>query len=420
MEQILTIIGLSPKGSGFAMLEDKKTFVPYTVPGDQIRAKISPQQDKTFQGEMIELLKASPQRTLPICPHFTKCGSCLLQHLRPDVYQHHKIQKVKTALYNQGFEDPHLKELIVLPSRTRRRANFKIVKTQQGVSLGYYQRNSHYIVDIQQCAVVIPEIENIIPALRSFLNEILDVKQKAEIYITSTGSGLDILFKVEQNFELSMNLREKFVDFARLYKLSRLSVGCGNFEEPIITFNTPTVEFSGIQVEIDARGFLQASQLADKVLSEVVSSYLPQDFTRAADLFCGRGTFTFLLAKYAKVYAAEMDTSALTALKKAAILHQKSIQTEHRNLFSSPLLPIELNKYQVILINPPRIGAAKQAKQIALSQVPCIIMISCNPTTFARDARILKEGGYQLDSLTPVDQFLWSEHIELVGCFKKA
>jgi 23S rRNA (uracil1939-C5)-methyltransferase len=419
MEQILTIIGLSPKGSGFAMLEDKKVFVPYTVPGDQIRAKLSPQQDGTFQAEIIELLEASPQRVPSACPHFTICGSCLLQHLSPEAYQSHKIQKIMTALYNQGFEAPPLKELIVLPAGTRRRANFKAVKMQHGVSLGYYQRSSHHIVDTQQCSVVVSEIKNILPALRSLLNGILKVKQKAEVYITSTISGLDVLFKVEQNFDLSMILREKLVDFARLHKLSRLSVGCGRIEEPIVTFNMPTVAFSGIQVEIDAAGFLQASQLADKVLSEVVSSYLPQSFTKAADLFCGRGTFTFLLAKYAKVYAAEMDESALKALKKAAMLHQLSIQTEHRNLFSSPLLPVELNKHHVVVINPPRVGAAKQAKQIALSQVPCVIMISCNPTTFAHDARILKEGGYQLESITPVDQFLWSEHIELVGQFKK-
>lgn len=419
MDQVLTVTHLSSKGDGISLLGDKKIFVPYTLPGDCILAKLSSQQDGTVRGDLIKIIEESPQRIPPACPHFTVCGSCRFQHMNPDAYQGYKTQKVITALHNQGFESPPLEQLVVLPSKTRRRANFKAVKTQDGISLGYHRRASHHIVDIRQCPVVAPVIESLLPALRLLLNEALGVKQKAEVYLTEALAGLDVLLKTDPIPELSIALREKLVDFARLHKLARLSVTCGKFEEPIVTFEAPTVVFSGIHVEIDPSGFLQASQLADEVLARTVASYLPQKFAKAADLFCGRGTFTFLLAKHAKVYAVEMDKRALNALKKASNLHQLPIHTEQRNLFSHPLSSSELNKYQVVVLNPPRIGAAKQAKQIASSHVPCVVMVSCNPTTFAHDARILREGGYQLEKITPIDQFLWSEHIELAALFKK-
>lgn len=368
---------------------------------------------------MTNINNSIPDLVEPACPHFGVCGGCALQHLSAEAYGAYKKELVVRALVHLGIEvavhDP-----ILFPPHSRRRCNLKAARIQDKIHLGYHEIKSHNIVDISVCPLVVPEIEALFSPLRVCLKRVLHNRQKADLFIAMTDSGIDILLMIEGVKTLEFEQTEALIEFARSYDLARISYKYKNDTQPIVTFRQPYLTYGDVAVETDADGFMQASDLSDKILTQLVIDSAPGSTKRAVDLFCGRGTYTLPLSTIAKVDAFELDSVSLSALERAKNKSQRAIRTSCRNLFEDPLSAKELDIYDFAVINPPRAGALQQCRALALCKIPVVTMVSCDPRTFARDAKILIQGGYHLISTTPVDQFLWSNHIEVVGMFSRS
>jgi 23S rRNA (uracil1939-C5)-methyltransferase len=513
-KRVLKIVGLGSNGDGYAIESAQKVFVPFTVPGDlveavapgtpvtasnhtarnktAIRKKESPHQphpnkphpNKAHSSKPdYRLLQQSPERATPLCRHFMDCGACQLQHLSPTLYREFKKAAVTSPLWAHQVSPNNVDEPIIFGPRQRRRVVLKAQRTTTGLALGYYRAQSHHIVAIDECPLVVPEIEALITPLRLFLTTFLLPLQKADIAILATITGLDVWLKLEPSFSLNLEQREHLVHFAYTHNLAQLGIG----QEVIVTFRTPYIAFAKNRVEAHANGFLQASTAADHLfetlidlfisgigvcdlsgtsgssfsemegsgLSKIsrisrmsdmsgipdmsgisgisgmsdssisdlsgISGFSSGPSLRVADLFCGRGTFSFPLAKYGHVEAYDNDSNALSALTKATkTTPHFHLKAHYRNLFREPLNPQELENFDLVVLNPPRAGAIAQIKQLAQTQVPWIVYVSCNPQSFARDAALLTaKGSYALEKVTPIDQFHWSVHTELFAIFSQ-
>ncbi len=352
----------------------------------------------------------------PPCPHFGVCGGCALQHLSPSDYRDYKQQKILRSFERQKISLDHVlfdPIEIVLP-QTRRRAVLKAHRAAQSVvDVGFYQRESHKIVDIQRCFVVLPEIEQLISPLRKVLITLLPLRSKAEIFVTKCEQGLDVALKRVEPSILTLEQREAGAQFAIEQKLARFSID----GEPLYIAASPTVSFSGFSVDITPDSFLQASFTSDEWLAKKVCNAILRETQKIADLFCGRGTLTLPLTKLGTVHGYEMDQKALVALQKTITKHHLPVTLHHRHLFREPLTLPELALFDVVVLNPPREGAITQIKHLAQTQVKRIIMVSCNLQSCTRDAKVLIDGHYELKELYPLDQFLWSEHVEVVTVF---
>jgi 23S rRNA (uracil1939-C5)-methyltransferase len=390
---------------GMAMpLEDKKVFVPFTLPGDIVA------DDPPI---IVEEISA---RAVPPCPYFGSCGGCQLQHLPLALYHQFKKDQITAPLIVHKVSWGQLTEPIILGAHQRRRVIFKAQRTRNGVMLGYYQRQSHQIVNIDVCPLITAKIEEFIRPLRLLLQSFLNTSQKAEIAVTDTLTGLDVVLKVPDGAPLDLSERENLTKWAGDNNLARLALN----DETIVAFRTPLVEFANVKVEAEANGFLQASAAADQLMAQLLKEHIQGHNLKIADLFSGRGTLTFPLLQLGQVDAYEMDGNALKALEKAARQNSSfKLKIHNRNLFRLPLQTKELDGMQVVVLDPPRVGATAQCKELAHSTVPQIIYLSCNPQSFARDAAILTEGGYLLEKVIPIDQFHWSSHAEIFGLFMK-
>ena len=410
--QTVTINDVGAEGDGWGLHEGQKHYVPYTLPGDVIGVPTKPINNVTD----INFIQKSTTHIEPKCLHFGTCGGCRLQHMSASFYKDFKHRNVMEALKAHGIDNVPVEEPIILGAHQRRRINLKAQVHNKSWQLGYYRRMSHDIVDIIQCPLVVKEIEQLLEPLKHFLNMLNFCEKKLEISLTATESGLDIHFTTEKSCSLSLIQKEQMVSFAAIHRCARIGMN----GETLAIFKTPYVVFESIKVEADAHGFLQASKAADTLMAQLLLESLPQDLVKSADLFCGRGTLTFPLLTRGPVDAFEMDQSALTALKKAApsSYHHK-LKAHERNLFRSPLSAYELSTYTSVVLNPPRIGALAQCKQLAMSSVPQIIYVSCNPQTFARDVAILQQQNYTFKKVIPIDQFHWSHHIEIFTVLEK-
>ena len=359
------------------------------------------------------------------CPHFGVCGGCQLQNMSREGYQTYKRDKIVRALDQENIVVPEdgIRPYEGIPPQTRRRVTFKALRTSEKVLLGFYQEKTHHVVDLTACQVILPSLFQLMEPLREFLLFFLAPLQKAQIFITQCDQGLDVFLSRSPASSLSLNQRERAVSFAQEYHLARLWMD----HEPLWVPTVPTVSFGGVPVPLMTHSFLQASSFSDMWIAErVCHGIQAAQPKRVADLFCGLGTLSLPLAQLlqktgGKVTAYEKEEAALSALKKA--VSQSSLPLSvaaPRDLFQNPLTPQELNVFQSVVMNPPREGAATQAKNIALSKVSQVIMVSCNPRSFARDVRILiQKGGFQVNAIYPFDQFLWSQHVEAVSFLER-
>jgi 23S rRNA (uracil1939-C5)-methyltransferase len=410
-EILITEFGVEGDGVGF--FENEKIFVPFSAPGDRVLIEIERIKKRTYI-HLKEILEPSPLRSKAPCAHFGLCGGCRLQHLSNAAYEELKLNHVKKHLDFFSVTGYQLAPVKRVPPKVRRRITLQYRKRSDIMTVGFAVRGTHRLIDVRECHLVTPEIEEFIPKLRAFLDQWL-TSGKGHVNILQTSVGLDVDVHNVQVKRLSLEDHEQFTAFANKHNLARLTYK----NRLVVEYQKPTIEFAGIPVEVTAQGFLQASDLADRLLQESVASFMPEQSRRIADLFCGRGTFTLLLQKYGYVDGYELDDPGLKALNTAARAYNLPIQTFSRNLFESPLTGDELGVYDVVCIDPPRAGALQQCQQLADSLVKHIIYVSCSPASFARDAKILQEGGYYLRTVIPVDQFLWSDHLELVGYFIK-
>jgi len=411
-EITLKIDSLGAGGDGVATSpEGVLVFVPLALPGEKVVAALDGARSCLKQ-----IVEPSEQRIKPICSHFSQCGGCSLQHFRAEPYHEWKRQQLRLTLGARGL-DCQVRPLVVNEPGTRWRATLSATRTKKSVLLGYFRRASHDIIDIQQCPVLRREIVDALPALRKLVRPLLSRKNIARLSVLVTKGGLDISIDDVKPVE-EADMRLQLVELCAPIRLARLTVA----GEMIIEKDRATIAFDGLPAISPPGGFLQASQvMQDKMIKHVMGLLADLKRGKALDLYSGMGTFSLPLARRFKLLAVEYDAAALAALQQAVGFSQglKTIETLERDLTLMPLSASDLKVYDVVLFDPPRSGARAQVTELAKSDVSRLIAISCSPASFARDARILIDGGYELKSLTPFDQFLYSTHVELVGEFVK-
>lgn len=416
----LTVESLGARGDGVTQLDGRPVFLPMTLPGDRVLARIQGERGGGLKAEVVELLETGPNRVEAPCPHFGPCGGCSVQHLDPAPYGEWKRDLVVQAIERRGFAADLVKPLRKIEPGTRRRMSLRAAKQGKKVRLGFNGRESHIIVDLETCLLVTPGLRALVAPLRTALAAILADRDQADVVATETLNGLDVL--IISAAKLDLQARESWAAFAEAEDLARLSWQHPDEEsEPLSVRRNPKVLFGGIPVEPVPGGFLQPSVGGEEILTELVMGLVPDTAETIADLYSGAGTFTFPLAAKARVHAVEADERSLEALWSAARRADLAnrITVEQRDLIRQPVSADELEGGDCVVFDPPRAGAKDQAFELAESSIATVIAVSCNPNTFARDARTLVDGGYELTEVTPVDQFPWSGHVELVAGFKR-
>ena len=349
-----------------------------------------------------------------VCAHFGTCGGCSLQDLAPTDYRKHKRETVLAALARAGLPGIAVEEPFVVPDHSRRRAVFKFGKERGAMIVGFHAARSHAIVDMRECRVLMPALFGLAKLLRDALAPILADGEKGEVHVTETETGFDLAFRSPRKLTpaLTASLAKAFsgVGVARIVFNGEMLLG----------ERASVLRFGEAMVPLPPHAFLQATKEGETVLAERVQSALEGAKT-IADLFAGLGTFTLPLARRARVHAVEQDTDALAALAEGARKTKglKPVTTERRDLFKLPLTPLELNRFDAVVLDPPRAGAESQIRGLAASKLKRVVYVSCDAGSFARDAAILVKAGFRAGSVLPVDQFLYSDHIELVGSFMR-
>jgi 23S rRNA (uracil1939-C5)-methyltransferase len=400
---------LGSRGDGIARGDDGPIYIPFTLPGERVRANVDGER-----GELVEVLERSEDRCEPVCKHFGTCGGCSLQHLNSGAYLEWKREQVRQAFLSRGLDVP-VEPVIPVKTRTRRRAVLAARRTRKEVLLGFSRRLTHQIVDMQECPVLRPRIVEALPDLREMLRVLLTRKGEARITILDSVNGLDICIEGVRDVS-GPDLLMQMSEFSARFELARLTIN----GETLATRFPPALEFGGV-TSIPAPGaFAQATSEAERVLIGKVLAAC-ESASHIADLFSGSGTFTLPLARHSEVLAVELDEDAVQAIVQAVRLAQgvKPVSTLHRDLFREPLSVKELEDFDAVVFDPPRAGARAQVEELAHSTVKRIIAVSCNPATMARDIRTLIDGGYRLIHVSPVDQFLFSEHVEVVAALER-
>ncbi len=415
----LHIETLGARGDGIARDGDGTVYVPHTVPGDHVSAtlidKPGNERREARHARLDRVLQPGPERVEPPCPHFGDCGGCAMQHLANDAYRRWKLEILHQALARRGLDENAIGEMISVPPASRRRARFAARRLRGGVHLGFNAPGSHNIVDLSICHILVPSIVAILDDLRLLLAALLPPGGKADVQITETETGLDIwlVANIPHNAKNDMRLAE----FAQTADLARLSTGTR--PDIVMVPRAPRITFNGVAITPPPDGFLQASLAGERALAGLVRGGVG-DAGRVADLYAGIGTFGFAMEAGVEVLAVEGAEAQVQALINARNQARRSrIEVQVRDLERRPLSGEELWSFDAVIFDPPRSGARGQTAHLATSPVPVLLAVSCNPSTFARDARTLVDGGYHLASVTPVDQFPWSRHLELVAKFQR-
>ncbi|MHA3980001.1 class I SAM-dependent RNA methyltransferase [Halovulum sp. GXIMD14794] len=377
-------------------------FYPFTLPGERI-----------VPGAPPKVVTPSPDRIAPVCPHFGGCGGCALQHASDDFLARWKVETIERALAARGL-GAKMRPIVTSPPRSRRRATFSARRTKKGVQVGFHGRASDRIEDIRECHLVRPGMLGLFPAIGQMAKMGASRKGALRVQVTESASGWDVA--VEGGKEPDVALRSGLAALSAEAGIARLSWG-----DEIVALHRPPAQAMGrAQVVPPPGAFLQATAEGEAALVRAVREAVG-GAKRIADLFAGCGTFALPLAEGAEVHAVEGEAAMTKALdagwRQAAGL--KTVTTEARDLFRRPLEPLELRKFDAVVIDPPRAGAEAQTARLAEAKVPVIAAVSCNPATFARDAAVLVQAGYRLDWVQPVDQFRWSGHMELVARFSR-
>lgn len=394
----VTIDSLGQHGDGIAEIGLDRVFVPFTLPGE--RVEISREGER---GTLLRIIEPSADRAEPISPYFGSCGGCALQHLNRQTYAAFKRELVVTALAHAGVETV-VEQLIDATMPGRRRATLHVRKA----AAGYMRAKSHEVLDIDACPILVPVLSKHAPRIARALQPLAG---DADVSFTATDTGLDLSVKSERKLRPA-----QLAEFAQAQKLARLTFN----GDSVYMARPPSVRMGKSTVELPPASFLQATDAAEATLARLVIDGVGKA-KAVADLFSGVGPFALRLAETSRVYAADSDKPAIAALVKAVNHTQglKPVEAKARDLFRDPLAPIELNPFDAVVFDPPRAGAEAQARELARSKVKTVVAVSCEPKTFARDAAILIAGGYSLERVTPVDQFAWSTHVEVVGVFRR-
>lgn len=406
MNDVLQITGLTQAGHGYLRHDDKTLTLPFTAPGDEV---------EIADGTELRLrARISDLRQKPPCSVFGRCGGCRLQHINDAFVADWKRSAVVAALEGAGLSGAMVEPTRTVPAASRRRAKFALQRTKKAYSFGFYAHGTHNIIHAPDCVILATELRNAMPALAELALSGASRKSPLAITATLSETGLDV--SVEDGKEPDLELRSALAAKAEAADIARL-VWNG---ELIAERRPPVQPFGKARVAPPPGAFLQASPDMERIALGLIREEIGPA-KRLADLFCGCGTFTLPLLEQASVTAVDADAAMVAAMeagwRKAEGL--KQLDATARDLFRRPLRAEEMKTFDAVIFDPPRAGAIAQARELAGSIVPLVIGISCNPVTFARDARALTQGGYVLTRVVPVDQFRWSAHTEVIGVFRR-
>ena len=392
-----TIESLGHKGEGVAFIEGQKVFVPFALPGETVAIAVDGER-----GALVDVITASPHRAVPFCPHFGVCGGCQLQHMDAASYQAFKTGLVEAPLRHAGL-DTTVSRFILAHGAGRRRATLHARKD----AAGYMRLKSHDLLDLDACPILVPALARAPYIARALGAAIGD----CDLAFTATNAGIDVgIRKAPKHVRV-----DRLVPLANRLGLARLALD----REMVLLRQQPSITMGRAEVELPIGSFLQATAEAEQVLADYVVAAVGKAKT-VADLFCGIGPFALRLAEKANVYAADSDKAGIMAMEKAVRYTRglKTITGKTRDLFRDPLTRFELN-FDCLVLDPPRAGAQAQVKEITTSKVSRVVMVACDPKTFARDAEQLVQAGFILRDLIVVDQFAWSTHVEVAGTFER-
>ena len=399
---MLIIENLTHLGLGRA--SDGRSLLPRVLPGEEV---------DVAQDGSIRIVTPSSDRVAAPCRHFKSCGGCAMQHANDAFVADWKLDIVAKALQARGLS-PELRDIVTSPAQSRRRAKFSGRRTKKGAMTGFHAKGSDTLITIPDCQLVTPALTACLPALEALT--VLACSRKGEIDLTVTEAplGPDILINTDK--ELTPQLRVELAALANHHGLSRLVWN----DEPVVLINPPMQDFGGTKVTPPPGAFLQATKHGELALLSAVDT-ITAKASRVIDLFAGFGTFTLPLAKRAEVHAIEGEAAMLDALDRGwrGGHELRKVTTETRDLFRRPVEPDELRHFEAAVIDPPRAGAEAQIETLAKSDIPVIAMVSCNPVTFARDAKSLVDAGFAMPWVQTVDQFRWSPHVEVVASFTR-
>jgi len=372
------------------------------VPGDRVRDD--------------GIIIPGPNRTQPPCRHFGKCGGCQLQHVAEPALADFVRDRVVGGLQGQEVTFSDVLPAVLSPAESRRRAVLTALRTGKQVAIGFNAAQSNQIVDMRMCPLLMPELFALVAPVRDLLTVIAQQRRPVKVKMQMLDQGVELILEgvKAEGLDAAMALQ----DFAGAHKLARFAIDQGDGLEILWQPEPPTMRFGDITVEVPPFAFLQPTMTGQAALVDAVRRAIG-DAPAVADLFAGVGTFALSVQAGRKVYAAEGARDAIAALMAAANRARALVATEHRDLFRRPLIPTELNRFGAVILDPPRAGAEEQIKELAASTAPVIAYVSCNPASFARDAKMLVEGGYTLDWVQPVGQFRWSTHVELAARFSR-
>ena len=409
----ITIDKLGQRGEGIAPAENGPLYVPHALPGETILAEIDGERAK-----LVEVLTPSPHRIPAICPHYTVCGGCAVQAYAPAPYLAWKQNLVRDALAHAGINAP-VNPIVDAHGEGRRRVTFHARTFHDGLGYlhaetGFMQARAHTLVAIERCPILAPGLAAALPAANAIGKALMQLEKPLDIVISASDTGMDV--DIKGCGPLDFHLTQKLMKLAQAFDLARIS----NHGAILLERRPPQLKMGAATLTLPPGGFLQATAQGEDALAGLVQRAAAAA-KRIADLFSGTGTFGLRLASTAAVLAVENDPKASAACQQAAhgTPGLKALTSQVRDLFVRPLTVTELEKFDAVVFDPPRAGAQAQALQLARSAVPKIIAVSCNVQTFARDAKMLIEGGYTLESVTPVDQFRHSPHVEMVGVFSR-
>ncbi len=411
--ETVTITRLGAKGHGIAHGPNGPIFVPHALPGETVAIALNGNQ-----GTMISASAASPDRIAPPCRHFDPdrdaCGGCVLQHVADAPYRAFKRELVVDALKAKGLDGP-VERLISCTAGQRRRVVFSARMTEKGLLMGFNRAETNHIISIEECPIASPGIVTRLPAIRLVAATLASGSETFRLTVTETLSGLDLA--AEGSKPLAEKQRRQVIEAMLAAKgFARISVNGEVLVEP----QKPVIDFGGVLVSPPPGAFMQATKEAEDAMAELVLSHIGKA-KRVLDLFAGSGTFALRLAKKARVHAVEGEEKPLKALDHAARNTQglKPVTIEKRDLFRRPLTAQELKVFDAVVFDPPRAGAEAQVTELARSGIRKVAAVSCNPLTLARDLRVLVDSGYAVRSVTPIDQFLWSTHVEVVALLER-
>lgn len=416
MADDLCIEDLAPLGDGIALSERGRIYVDRTLPGDRVRARVH-KAGGLLRGELIDVVAPSPHRVAAPCAHYDTCGGCTLQHAEQTFYRTWKQGVVRTALTRQGVAPAAWRAPVFLPAGMRRRATFAAVRKKDRVTLGYFRRRSHAVADIASCLVADPAIMGLRAKLAGPLATLLQDGKPADIFIQRVDGAAEVVITgpVGGKGSPDLGVYETAAGMAHGLGLSRVAWRARDQDSPEVLLEVAPLiaRFGVLDVALPPLAFLQPTKAGEEALVAAVLEALPPQ-GKFADLFAGCGTFTGPMLARGVVDAFENADSAVRALDKAKAA--RPLTAARRDLFRDPL---EGGRYDAVVFDPPRVGAEAQSRALAASGAPRVVGVSCNPVSFARDARILVEGGYRLESVQVIDQFIWSHHVELVGVFTR-